>query len=732
MIMDPQAPENKPKLFSNLPNRPVAAVVYATNCITMLKLLPILLIAFFLNTDVQAQCNASFDTTINGATIQLQAVDTTPYKIHIWNFGDGTQGWGVHTSHTYNSPGTYVVHHIVTDSLHGCLDSARQTITISFPVSCSASFVAARDSSYPYKYHFYSNSTANGGSIQSWNWMVDGSTVSAAPAFNGSLPQGLHAVCLTIQTTAGCTSAVCDSIRVDSGGICNISASFTATPAASNPAQISFTPSPLNSSLSYTWIFGDGQVSYSQSPIHVYSSPGSYHVTLSVEDSTGHCYDSVSHNIYIQGIPQDSCTASFDTSINGATAQLQAVDTTPYKIHKWYFGDGTQGWGAHIFHTYNLPGTYVVKHIITDSLSNCRDSAWQTITISFPVSCSASFVAARDSSYPYKNHFYSTSTANGGNIQSWNWTVNGSTVSTAPAFSWSLPQGLHAVCLTIQTTAGCTSAVCDSIRVDSGGICNISASFTATPAASNPAQISFTPSPLNSSLSYTWIFGDGQVSYSQSPIHVYSSPGSYHVTLSVEDSTGHCYDSVSHNIYIQGIPQDSCTASFTYTANPSQPNQLTFTAISNETIVSQFWFIRPCDSLTNSSDSLVYNTPNPVHTFTNPGCYQVCVSLLTNTGCRKNYCDTVIIQNTGGARLLTSFPNPASGADVNIRLDLEQAEKVKLTVFNSYGHMVYTSERAYASGQNRIGIPVNKLPRGLYYVDIQYGNSRKRSVFQKL
>lgn len=440
--------------------------------------------------------------------------------------------------------------------------------------------------------------------------------------------------------------------------------------------------------------------------------------------------------LFLRGEAQAQCNPAFTTTISGATAQFRATDSVPAKVHKWYFGDGAQAWGRQVYHTYSSPGTYHVNHIITDSISNCRDSAQQTITISFPVSCSASFVTSRDSSYPNKYHFYSTSGATGGSIQSYNWKVNGNTVSTASSFTSSFTQGLYLICLTIQTTAGCTSSTCDSVRVDSGASCNLSASFIATPSASNPAQISFTPTPSSPAFLYSWKFGDGQVSYIQAPVHTYSSPGVYHVTLFVLDSATRCHDSVSRYISIYTKPKDSCTASFTYTVNPSQSNQLTFTAISNDSIVSQHWLITPCDSL-SIHDSTVYTSPNPVHTFSNPGCYQVCLMLVTRTGCIRNYCSTVIVQPdsamTGNRNnnLVTTYPNPAYGNTVSIRLDLEQPAKVKLSIYNSYGNLLQTIEKTYTTGQNRISIPVDKLRTGIYYIDIQYGNTRKRSIFQK-
>lgn len=530
--------------------------------------------------------------------------------------------------------------------------------------------------------------------------------------------------------------------------------------------------------------------------------------------------------LFLQEKIQAQCNPAFDTSVTGATIQLQALDTGLYTFHNWKFGDGTYGWGANVLHTYSLPGTYVVKHIIFDSLNNCRDSAQQTITISFTASCAASFSAKQDSIIPNRYYFYSTSTVGGGSIQSYKWTVNGDSVSSAPTFNRLLNPGFNLVCLAIKTTAGCTSSTCDSIYVDTTGIdttgnCNWSAFFTYSYNPANTAQVSFSPTPLIPGLSYYWNFGDGFVSYLQSPTHLYSNPGTYSVILTIIDSAAGCFDTARRSVIIVPKP-DSCKASFiavkdsvspnnyyfyststagggsiqsykwmvngdsvssaptfnqlldpgfnlvcliiktaagcrsskcdsiyvdttgidttgncnwspsfTYTVNPSQPNQYAFTAVSSDTVVlSYHWMIQPCDS--TSTDSVTYNTANPVHTFTSPGCYRVCLHLLTLNGCKKSYCDTISVNYSLAAGFVTSFPNPVQAGHVQLRLDLVQPAKVKITVFNSFGHSVYTNEKAYGTGQSRISVPVDKLQRGLYYIDIQYGNNRKRSVFQKL
>ena len=70
-------------------------------------------------------------------------------------------------------------------------------------------------------------------------------------------------------------------------------ASFTTnpgTPTGAAPLQVDFTDTstdPDGTVVSWGWDFGDGNVSSAQSPSHTYTNPGSYTVTLTVQDNHG-------------------------------------------------------------------------------------------------------------------------------------------------------------------------------------------------------------------------------------------------------------------------------------------------------------------------------------------------------------------------------------------------------------------------------------------------------------
>jgi Secretion system C-terminal sorting domain len=152
-------------------------------------------------------------------------------------------------------------------------------------------------------------------------------------------------------------------------------------------------------------------------------------------------------------------------------------------------------------------------------------------------------------------------------------------------------------------------------------------------------------------------------------------------------------------------------------------------------IVSQAWTIyktiyNPGDTFNNI---IRLNTFNPVYNFKDTGSYWICLTLTTNTGCTRSYCNNVYVNSVNGkeAGRITSYPNPAVN-QVKLILEMNSSSTIYLQVRNLFGNMVLSTKRTGIRGNNQITIPVQQLITGQYFIDIQFGNERKRSIFQKL
>jgi|GEM_PF-4857753 len=275
----------------------------------------------------------------------------------------------------------------------------------------------------------------------------------------------------------------------------------------------------------------------------------------------------------------------------------------------------------------------------------------------------------------------------------------------------------------------------DSIPRDS---CGSPVSFSFFADSANRQTIHFIPSPDSVGYGYQWDFGDTTTSLQRTPVHHYSNGPSafYNVTLTVIRSAGTdtCRSVASMLIFVQGSVPDSgsapnCSIHFTYTRNPYRTNEVYFHAQDSSGRDSLVWTITPV------SDSLhpVYLTgPSPNYTFPDSGCYIVRLTAIDTLGCQSFDVQQICIDSIpGGGNLITSYPNPVSDV-ANIDLTLTRDQSVRISVYNSMGTLVRTKTIAGSGGVNHISLATAGLGKGVYYIQLAYGNEIRRTRIQKL
>ncbi|MCS7074769.1 MAG: PKD domain-containing protein, partial [Bacteroidia bacterium] len=127
----------------------------------------------------------------------------------------------------------------------------------------------------------------------------------------------------------------------------------------------------------YIWNFGDGTSSNDIHPIHVYDTPGTYSVTL-IAIGAGGCRDSATATAIATVTPvmQIDATASVPsgTELIPPASTVQFFDQTVGAVQWfWDFGDSTYSTIQNPSVTYQEPGTYTVKLIVTDA-EGCTDT----------------------------------------------------------------------------------------------------------------------------------------------------------------------------------------------------------------------------------------------------------------------------------------------------------------------------------------------------------------------
>ena len=143
---------------------------------------------------------------------------------------------------------------------------------------------------------------------------------------------------------------------------------------------------PDGSIASYSWNFGDGTSSAGAVAWHRFSTPGTYQVTLTVQDNNG-VSDSTSQMVQVGSLNQ-SPTAAFAFSPTnpavGAWVQFDGSTSSDpdgsIAAYSWNFGDGSNGSGAVAWHQFSSPGTYQVTLTVQDD-DGATDSTSHSIMV---------------------------------------------------------------------------------------------------------------------------------------------------------------------------------------------------------------------------------------------------------------------------------------------------------------------------------------------------------------
>ncbi|MCQ3828926.1 polysaccharide lyase family 7 protein [Microbulbifer elongatus] len=164
-------------------------------------------------------------------------------------------------------------------------------------------------------------------------------------------------------------------------------------------------------SLNFSWDFGDGITSQEESPVHTYNSTGVYTVDLQVTNAGG-ITDSTSAEVTVSELPSEypvatisgSTTTRVNTSLNLSGSSSYDPDGGDITAYDWDFGDGSNGSGANVSHTYSEQGSYTVTLTVTDD-EGFESSTTETITVDN---------AAVEDLWPLINNSFELSSSTGG------------------------------------------------------------------------------------------------------------------------------------------------------------------------------------------------------------------------------------------------------------------------------------------------------------------------------
>jgi parallel beta-helix repeat protein len=125
--------------------------------------------------------------------------------------------------------------------------------------------------------------------------------------------------------------------------------------------------------VNYTWDFGDGSAGYSMYLTHSYSHSGHYIVILTVRDDYGNTGLDVIHitirdfdNLPPVAVAKPDYQQVYEGTQVNFSGNLSYDDDGSVVEYRWYFGDGRNGDGIQVSHTYWQPGEYTISLTVYD------------------------------------------------------------------------------------------------------------------------------------------------------------------------------------------------------------------------------------------------------------------------------------------------------------------------------------------------------------------------------
>lgn len=622
--------------------------------------------------NVQERATASFTASprAGASPLAVQFTDTSdpgssPITQWFWDFGDGTSDTRQNPQHTYTAAGAYTVSLSVTTAV-GQSPIASQLNFIEVEELPKANFSASPTSGpAPLNVNFTDLSSGGSDVITEWLWDFGDSTSSTLPSpSHRYASDGVYDVSLTVTTSSGKSHTLTKAGFITAQQSPN--AAFSATPRNGEaPLTVQFTDlsdpgsAPITS---WQWDFGDGSTSVDRNPFHSYTRPGRYTVTLGVSTAVGSDTATQVNYITVEQKPVAAFTAT-PTSGAAPLTVVFADQSTPGSSEittwAWDFGDGTSSSQQNPSKTYNQPGVYTVKLTVTSAAGTGTITKANHITVrQLPSTDFTSNVTT--GSAPLTVLFADESTSGSEALTGWQWDFGDGTTSGLqnPSKVYATP-GIYTVSLTASSSVGSDTETKSAYLTVRPAV-----NFTASPTTgAGSLSVSFVDTTPVGSLNVTsrsWNFGDGSAASTEAgPVHIYSEPGIYDVTLTLQTSLDGQTDSRTKSGLIIVRPQPAFSANVVQGDGSLQVNFTDETELGSLDAIGVLW---------NFGDGTTSQTANPSHTYTEPGTYTVTLTVTTAAGSQTATQSNLIVVRPIPAfsANLTAGPPPLTTAFTNL------------------------------------------------------------------
>jgi PKD repeat protein len=454
----------------------------------------------------------------------------------------------------------------------------------------------------------------------SWLWdFGDGNISTLQNPSNTYANNGVYTVTLITTFPGNCKDTVVFTNMISAST--PIADFFSPTVSGCSPSEITFVNTSTDA-VSFLWDFGDGGTATNINPSHIYYIPGDYTIQLIVTNSYG-CSDTSLKVNYIN-VPGTYATFSPSSTSGCQNIDVQFTDSSINAISWiWNFGDGFTASNSNPSHIYQDTGSYTVTLITFDSLGCTSSFTYPTPITIFQTPIANATVSNIIGCSPLLTNF--TNLSQYATSYLWLFGDNDSSSSVDVTHSYNA-SGLYQPQLIAITQNACRDTFSFSTQITAWQ----------TPIASfqlsdsilcNPGSIQLqNTSSLLQNPNYSWDFGNGQTSSSNSPISSYNLPGNYSIELSVINEHG-CNDSTIQTVTINPSPVANGTINVN---NGCEPLIVTFI---DSSLGANNW-------VWNMGDGSVLNVKDTSYLYSSSGTFNPYLIVSNSFGCS----DTSFIQ----------------------------------------------------------------------------------------
>jgi gliding motility-associated-like protein len=314
----------------------------------------------------------------------LSFTNTSPEVMdYFWDFGDGSTSGLENPRHRFQLPGVYEVCLTVFESgVVDCDATLCQEVTIYDPIEagfevsdsvCAGAAISIANSSSELP-------------VSCFYDFGDGNFSNECAPVHEYADAGSYLITQILEGSRGCLDTAQQSIFVRP---LPEPAFQVEVMDACTPDSVAFT-NQSTLSTSYLWDFGDGTTSVLTEPVHVYTSPGSYTVSLTAFRN-GICAATVTQVVTIAESPTAVIDIDDDALCANSSNVFSSTGSGPIENQQWDMGDGITAFTETVTHQYGSAGVYSVR-LIVSTAENCSDTATLELEVAPAIAVAASLL----------------------------------------------------------------------------------------------------------------------------------------------------------------------------------------------------------------------------------------------------------------------------------------------------------------------------------------------------